>query len=194
MIVPMPVLKTIITYQIKLKNGKVKIHQHNKHFIRQLLILSRSGWRAFVTLIQRCVSFLNVRVSYITFTATAVLPQITKPLPRYGTNVELVPIPANTAVFHVQCIPITAVDTVLPDVPIPVQLSTRHWKKYPFSGKFSKHGGLQECMVTAVTIDNRIYNSRLNNSHHLRRRKCHQNYNPTKWRTLKKTSCYWAEE
>jgi len=43
MIFPIPVLKTIITYQIKLKNGKVKIHQHNKPFIRQLLISSRSG-------------------------------------------------------------------------------------------------------------------------------------------------------
>ena len=29
-------------------------------------------------------------------------------------------------------------------------------------------------------IDNRIYNSKLNNKHQLRRRKCHQNYNPKK--------------
>ena len=38
MIVPMQVPKTIITYQIKLKTGKVKIHQHNKHFIRQHMV------------------------------------------------------------------------------------------------------------------------------------------------------------
>jgi len=44
------------------------------------------------------------------------------------------------------------------------------------------------------SIDNRIYNSRLNNPHQQRIRKCHKNYNPKKWRTLQKTSCYWAEE
>jgi len=43
-------------------------------------------------------------------------------------------------------------------------------------------------------IDNRIYNTRLNTSHHLRRRKCHQFSRDKKWRTRRKTSCYWAEE
>jgi len=39
MIVAMPVPETIIAYQLKLKkNGKVKIHQHNKHFIRQHMV------------------------------------------------------------------------------------------------------------------------------------------------------------
>ena len=49
------------------------------------------------------------------------------------------------------------------------------------------------CVQVSI-IDNRIYNSRLNNKHQLRRRKCHQNYNPKKWRTLQMTSCYWTEE
>jgi len=34
-------------------------------------------------------------------------------------------------------------------------------------------------VVVAVTIDNRIYNTRLNTSHQLRRRKCHQ-FSPDK--------------
>jgi len=108
MIAAMPVPKTIITYQIKLKNRTVKIHQRNKHSIRQHITQWQSQTvQCNVTLIQRFILFSNVRASYITFTATAVLPQIAKPLPRYYR--EACPIPANTAVFHVQCIPITAV-------------------------------------------------------------------------------------
>ena len=45
-----------------------------------------------------------------------------------------------------------------------------------------------------MTIHNRIYNSRLNSPHQLRRRKCPQFSRAKKWRTLRKTGCYWAEE
>ena len=48
--------------------------------------------------------------------------------------------------------------------------------------------------LAELTIDNRIYNSRLHSPHQLRRRKCPQCYHPKKWRTLRKTGCYWAEE
>ena len=49
-------------------------------------------------------------------------------------------------------------------------------------------------LCRAATIDNRIYNSRLNTPYQLRRRKCPQFSRDKKWRTLQKTDCYWAEE
>ena len=83
----------------------------------------------FVPLIQRYVLFLNVRVSYITFTATAVLPQITKPLARYyrgacphtrkhrGVPRSMHPhYRGNTTVTY----------RGITDVPIPVQLSSTY--------------------------------------------------------------------
>ena len=36
--------------------------------------------------------------------------------------------------------------------------------------------------------------SRLNTRADYRRRKCHQFHGEEKWRTLRKTGCYWAEE
>jgi len=63
---------------------------HEIHFVR-------SG--NFVSLLQRFVLF-SVCVSCITFTTTAVLLQIIKPLPR--TAMEPVPVPTATAVFHAQ--------------------------------------------------------------------------------------------
>ena len=47
---------------------------------------------------------------------------------------------------------------------------------------------------SSTTIDNRIYNSRLNTSYQLRRRKCHQFSRDKKWQTRRKSGCYWAEE
>jgi len=44
---------------------------------------------------------------------------------------------------------------------------------------------------TVTSIDNRIYNSRLNSPHQLRRRKCPQFSRDKKWRTRLKTGCYW---
>jgi len=49
-------------------------------------------------------------------------------------------------------------------------------------------------LLNSLLIDNRIYNSRLNSPHQLRRRKCPQFSWAIKWRTLRKTGCYWAEE
>jgi len=44
-------------------------------------------------------------------------------------------------------------------------------------------------LYIVLTTDNRIYNSKLNSPHQLRRRKC-----PQFSRALRKTGCYWAEE
>jgi len=49
-------------------------------------------------------------------------------------------------------------------------------------------------VMTVYIIDNRIYNSRLNTLHQLRRRKCPQFSRDKKWRTLRKMGCYLAEE
>jgi len=59
------------------------------------------------------------------------------------------------------------------------------------SGSGSSSSSRQQA---AAVIDNRIYNSRLNSSHQLCRRKCHQFSRDKKWRTRRKTGCYWAEE
>jgi len=48
--------------------------------------------------------------------------------------------------------------------------------------------------LSVRSIDNRIHNSILNTPHQLRRRKCPQFSRAKKWRTFRKTGCYWAEE
>jgi len=51
------------------------------------------------------------------------------------------------------------------------------------SSSMSTEPNNQPDSASTVTIDNRIYNTRLNTSHHQRRRKCHQFSRGKKWRT-----------